>query len=757
MGRRSHRRRIAATAGHHSLAETLLAALLAALPWPAPAHADWAQSPDPLVVRATPADGVAQRQNPPTFTWARYPGGAARYDIRIQPRDGPASGATADRNWYLPTRALAPGNYTWRVRAAGTNDWSDPRAFSIDAGSTTFEVPDNATLRARILARPRPRALAPSFTPYASWSPARKQDLEPYLSRLANEVRLQTGTLPDLADARWPLPITSPLTAAMAAQQSEIAHRIDEASRQLEAAAILWRLKKDTAALQEAFKRGDQLAALDPQGPTSYAHQDQATRQIALALVKATDLLAADLGRQRKVQWLNVVRVRAGEMFANLTQDGGRLDQHPFDSHGATLQGYLALVSTLALGDLPEAQKWFDFSLRAHAGKPEPWSGPEGGYANGTAYAEYTAGYFIALWDPILQATGVNMYLKPWTAGFLDFLIEFVPPGAPVHAFGDGSETRPDLRVLRAFARRMASPQAAWYASRLDATEDALAVLEAPYPMPVTATRRGIAPSNSAWFPSIGWVAVHSDIGASQDTAFYFKSSPYGSFNHSHGDQNGLLLNVAGRPLLVKAGWYDWYGSPLWSDWYRQTRAQNAITFDGGKGQRIDGYREQLQRNGRITAFAARPGYDYAEGDATPAYGGQLTRARRQVVYLHHAGAIVVRDTLAAKAPHTYEFNVHAPSVMKLESGSSVKIAAGGQAVCLRDLNGNAPFARWSGPPPKKGVTEDHGAFYLNNDGAAPAEFMVLLDIGCKRPRARVERTRGPPTVTVAGQRFSFD
>jgi len=725
--------------------------------WPSSARADWAQSSDPLMVRTRPAGGEVQLQNPPSFTWAPHPGGAARYEIQIAPEDGDPAGATVERNWYLPARALAPGRYTWRVRPVGSDDWSAPRAFSITAKSTTFEVPDNATLRARILARARPRSLPPSFTPYASWGVGKKADLEPYLSRLVNEVKLQTGALPDLADALWPVVIKSPLTAAMAAQQTEIAHRIDEAARQLEAAAILWRLKQDPVYLKEAFKRGDQLAALSPAGPTSYANQDQATRQIALSLVQAIDVLDGDVDAGRKSRWLQVANVRACAMFSDLAAGGGRLDQRPYDSHGSTLQGYLALLATLALGDVPEARTWFDFSFRDHASIPEPWSGQEGGYANGTAYAEYTAGYMVELWDPILQATGVNMYLKPWTVGFLDFLIEFVPPGAPTHAFGDGAETRPDMRVMRALASRMVSPQAAWYASRLTATEDALSVLEAPYPMPVSATRSKIAPSDSAWFPGIGWVAMHRDIGSSTDTAFYFKSSPFGSFNHSHGDQNGMLLNVAGQPLLVKAGWYDWYGSPLWTDWYRQTRSQNAVTFDGGKGQLVDGYREQMQRNGRITAFVAKPDYDYAEGDATAAYGGQLTLARRQVAYLHGPGAIVVRDRLSAPAPHTYEFNVHAPAVMKIESPAGVKIAAGGQSLCLRDLNGNAPFAKWSGPMPKKGVTEDHGAFYLKGEGGAVAEFLVLLDVGCKRPRVTVDDSGGRRTVRVGGQAFVFD
>jgi hypothetical protein len=542
----------------------------------------------------------------------------------------------------------------------------------------------------------------------------------------------------------------------MAAQQREIANRVDEASQQLEGAAILWRLKKDPAHLKEAFKRGDQLAALSPAGPTSYANQDQATRQIALSLVKAVDLLAGDLDAERKGRWLKMVSVRGSEMFKDLAADGGRLDQHPFDSHGNTLLGYMALISTLALGDVPDAQKWFDFTFRDFAGAPDPWSGPEGGYANGTAYAQYAAGYMLALWDPIRQATGVNMYAKPWTEGFMNFLIAFVPPGAPVHAFGDGSETKPDFRVLRAFAKRVATPQAAWYADKLTAIEDALSVLEAPYPVPAAASGRKAKAPNAAGFRSIGWVAMHSDIGSSGDMSFYFKSSPYGSFSHSHGDQNGLLLTVAGQPLLVKAGWYDWYGSPRWTDWYHQTRSQNAITFDGGKGQAVSGYREQLQHNGSMLQFTPGPEYDYAEGDATPAYGGQLTQARRQVVYLRGADAIVVRDKLSAPAPHTYEFNVHAPSVMKVESPSSVKIAAGGQSVCLRDLNGNAPFAKWNGPSPKKGVTEDHGAFYLKADGGAVAEFLVLLDVGCKRPRVTVDQSGKRRRVKVGGQVFEF-
>jgi hypothetical protein len=721
------------------------------------ARADWAQSTDPLVVQPAPANGQVQAQNPPGFAWARYATGPASYEIEITPAGGAAIKAVVDRNWYLPTKALPLGNYTWRVRPANSSDWSTPRSFSITSKSAVFEVPDNATLRARISAKPRPRSLPATTTPFSTWNTAKKAELEPYLSRLTNEVKLQMGALPDLSDARWPIAITSPLTAQMASQQTDVRNKINEATRQMEAAALMWRMRKEQIYLNEAIKRGDQLASLTPTGPTSYANQDQATRQIALSLIKTIDLLPGDLDAARRNRWLDIVRVRTTEMFNNLAGDNGRMDQYPFDSHGNTLMIFMALISSLALDDIPDAQKWFDFSFRAYVNTPSPWAGPEGGYANGTAYAEYAAGYMVALWDSINQATGVNMYAKPWTLGFLDFAMMLTPPGAKVHAFGDGSETKPDPRVFRAFSQRMVNPRANWYQSKLSGLEDGMAVLEAPYPMPIAGNTVFSPPSNEAYYPSTGWVAIHSDIGNTNRTSFYFKSSPYGSFNHSHGDQNGLLLSVAGQPLLVKAGWYDWYGSPQWTDWYHQTKSQNAITFDGGKGQLVDGYREQLQRNGKITGWAVNANYDYSEGDATPAYGGQLTMAKRQIWYLKAQDAMLVRDKLSAVVPHTYEFNIHAPAAITVESPSSVKITAGGQSVCLRDLNGNAPFATWTGPAPKAGVTESHGAFYLKNDGKSVGEFLVLMDVGCKRPTVKVAASGTGRAVSVGTQTITIN
>jgi hypothetical protein len=52
---------------------------------------------------------------------------------------------------------------------------------------------------------------------------------------------------------------------------------------------------------------------------------------------------------------------------------------------------------------------------------------------------------------------------------------------------------------------------------------------------------------------------------------------------------------------------------------------------------------------------------------------------------------------------------------------------------------------------------EDHGAFYLANDGKSTAEFLILLDVGCKRPTVTTATSGSVRTVTVGGQSVTLN
>ncbi|HXA46719.1 MAG TPA: DUF4962 domain-containing protein, partial [Burkholderiaceae bacterium] len=508
-------------------------------------HAEWAESSDPLVVKTLPSNAQRQVQNPPSFSWSRHPSGPASYVVEIQGGAATTS-VTVNRNWYLPVHALAVGQYSWRVRPSTSTDWSTSRKFVIDANSDKFEVPDSANLRAYVINRARPRGLPSNFPLASAWSPEMKAERSVALTRLSNDVLRIAGSEPPIVDTTWSHNTVGVMSSANDAQNSDIRKHVNIVGRQLEAASLLYQLTADSRFLDEAFTRGNQLAKLNPSGPTSYAAQDQANRQIALSLMKAVDFLGAHLVGERRKAWLNSVSTRTHDIYNDLSGNDGRMDQFPFDSHGETNLGFLSLISTLALGDIPDATDWFDFSFRAYANSIYPWSGPEGGFANGTAYAQYTADYALQIWQPLREATGVNLFGKPWSKGFLQYFMQFLPPGAQSHVFGDQHEIAPDPRLLKAFASRFSLPTAAWYVKNLGGDEDPMSLLPARFPLAVAGVEAS-TPPNSGFFSSIGWVAMHSDIGDRAQTSLYVKSSPFGSFNHSHGDQNGIVLSSGGR------------------------------------------------------------------------------------------------------------------------------------------------------------------------------------------------------------------
>jgi len=411
------------------------------------------------------------------------------------------------------------------------------------------------------------------------------------------------------------------------------------------------------------------------------------------------------------------------------------------------------LIAAMTVGDLPAADKWFDFAVRPYINSVFVWSGAEGGYFPGSAYATYQAAYSVQLWVPLKEATGVDLFQKPWSIGFSKMLMEFIPPGAPGLVFGDAHEDPFDYGGMKSFANRTATPESAWYARTVSGPEDQIQLLSSEYPLPATALAP-TPPANAALFPSIGWVAMHSDITNLKRTSLYFKSSPYGSYNHAHGDQNALVLDSGGVRLLGEAGYQDYYYSPLVISWYRTTRAHNAITYDGGVGQLIGG-RENLTRNGKITAFSTSSTMDYTEGDATVSYGPNITSAIRKVWYLRTNNVFVVQDKITAPAAHKFEWNMHTIVPILPDGTGKAKIVNGASSVCLTSLSPDSTLLQTVAGPSRPRVTEAHAAF-VKNAALTSAEFLVLMDVGCKRPAVSVVPTAGGRTLTVNGQSITL-
>lgn len=704
------------------------------------AHADWVISNEPLVVKVSPENDAIVMQNPPRFSWSRSATAVSAYEVSIRHSSGKVLSLKTTRNWLLPSTTFAAGEYTWRVRAMATGAlWSAERHFVLSPAALNFVVPEDATLIAHLHAKKHPRSLPINSGEESAWRSAVVSRRQAHLDRLEHTV-LSNIPKSVLVDSDMAFVARAISGTAWAASLTSIRQRVDAECRQLRASSLLWRLTQNKKYLDEARRRGNAIAALDHGGATSYENQDQATRNIAWSLTLALDYLATDLPITERNIWLTNIKVRANAIRADLVGTGWRLEQQPFDSHGSTNIGYLTAIATLLVGDIPEAEQWFKDSFRMYAQYISPWGGEDGGFANGTAYAEYTTDTMIQLWDPIHAATGVNFFNKPWSQGLMRYFVNFVPPGSSSHLFGDEAEFKP-TPLIKSYVTRIPDPLAAWYAKNLVGDEDSLTLLAAPLPLPVESVN-AVAPTANAYFvPSIGWVAMHSALADRSRNSVYFKSSGFGSFNHSHGDQNSFVLVSKGRPILVDSGQSDWYGSPHWSQWYRQTAAHNAITYDGGKGQVVEGEAaNNMLAKGSITLFNTGADLDVTEGDAKAAYGGVLSKAIRRLWYVRDLDVLVVWDRLQGPQAHIYEWNMHSPVKFEQTSTDRYKLVSDGKSVCINTLwPMQTRFTQTSGYKVQPQISKMNSVWHARIESKSKTleeEFLHVISIGCNMENA---------------------
>ncbi|MGO9445965.1 MAG: heparinase II/III family protein [Thiobacillaceae bacterium] len=528
-------------------------------------------------------------------------------------------------------------------------------------------------------------------------------------------------------------------------------------------AAITWLATGDNRALAEAKRRANNLASWDAHGATGFTENDQAGLSVAWTLALAYDWLHSELSETERDRIATSIRRRMVDILGNGPyglEDGRKLDASPYDSHGAVAMARVSAICTIMLGADPVFDRCFSDILPRYVSRPVPWGVDDGGYANGTSYGQWDVTYtHLIVWELLKYAIGVDLTQTPWANGYGTFITYFLPPGTPSGMFGDGAEQYwPNVWATQAnaYAALIPSPLVEWSArEQLGEDISQLALLLAPaidwskVPMQIPA-----GTPNAVLIPSIGWVAMHSDLSDRARTSIYFKSSPYGSFNHSHADQNSFVVNAQGQRLAIDSGYYDYYNSPHWTNWYKRTLAHNAITFDGGQGQMHD----TMAAKGKISQFEASSAYDMVTGDATQAYGGALTHAVRSMIYVRPS-TLLVFDSLASDKPRTWEWNIHALKSMHVNDDRSIEIEQQGVHLCVDVLSGPVmtftQTDQFTPPPSGSYPNQWHGAF-KSKDPSKVMHMLTMLSVDCEHPPVGINKQRGNLEVSLGRYRFLF-
>ncbi|MDI4643731.1 DUF4962 domain-containing protein [Cohnella hashimotonis] len=621
-----------------------------------------------------PADALVTTQNPPDFDWPFVPG-ADRYRLELARNaamDGGAIEAAEPAiNFYNFAQALDEGIWFWRVRfhtpEAGWSAWSEVRRFRIAEGSVAFPVPPIDELLAR-METGHPRV----------WTNPR--ELEAFRERRLHGVaktvfeNVRESVLARLGDPLPPDPTFPYMDRSISSVSPEWVKALqdlrkyaDTALDHLLQAAFVYLITGDREIGEHAKAHLLNFASWDPEAATRFDINDQVHRAVAYRSTIAYDWLYDLLSPEERQAVQDMVRTRIAVLIEHYL-DRQPIYQYPFDSHGWTIAGYIGLMGTIMLHDIPEAEAWVRRAVPAFINLLPPWGGEDGSWSQGTGYWQWSSGSNKELMDVLLSAGAIDAYAKAFSRHEGLYPIYMFPHGSPTGVFGNDSHYLPDwpsISLLNRLAQVYGDPRMQWAAEAIG--ERTVSGLQDYF-----YGDEGIAPRPPAdlpkakWFPTTGLVAMHSDLADPERISLYFKSSPYGSYSHSQADQNGFIIHAFGETLALKSGYYDYYNSVHHRGYTKRTYSANAITFDGRQGQPIDDF----DAKGRMLGFATHPAFDAATGDAVAAYrGGELARALRHIVYIKPSVFVVI-DDLAASDPDgvSFEWNLHADERLTLES-----------------------------------------------------------------------------------------
>jgi hypothetical protein len=466
-----------------------------------------------------------------------------------------------------------------------------------------------------------------------------------------------------------------------------------------EAATVIWLVTGEPAYLAKAKEFLLAGCRWSNDGATRIDYNDEAHFRLWRKLPLVYDQIRDQLTPEEKQEVLDSFRRRGGDSFALVkkkTQDVKRNSiEEDAASHAIRFMSMTGLAGLALRDDLPEAKEWQEYAESFYRNQFPPWGGDDGGWGEGNAY--WRGNLEHARFQDALCALGsAEAYANPFWRQTGYFPVYFVQPYKHT-AFGDTPNAgkfnlEPIVaQTVERLARRFQDGYLRTYAGLQNKEERSLEsqglyFSDERYPSGFEyvlrdfATRKEVLPEGknlaelpgARWFRDVGWVAMHSALGQpDKDIMLSFKSSPYGSYSHSHADQNSFILNAWGENLLINSGYREYHRSPHHKAFTQQTLSKNAVLIDG-KGQKP----QVRNAPGKILGMEAGDRIVWTAGDATDAYNSMqekpiVQEARRDVLMVDRR-YFVTRDLVRLTEPKPVSLLLHAESPFELKNGAAV-------------------------------------------------------------------------------------
>lgn len=733
--------------------------------------------------RLEPRDCAIVNISTPVFSWKQTSDRdlSQPWTFKLRNSSGGmvASRSSAAPRLVLAGTALTPGKYTWTVSyrsKSGKTVVSAERRFSVSTSSVGITVPSAASIANIAISKPHPRAL-PAGASFASIlasavSGEYSASIAAYLNAAAT-YRAEAPPAPPADLTRADFPSDSDYNRWL----SDLRKLAKKERKAIEYLGYTSYFKSDSSYATAGVARLVQLAAWPTRGATSEATQDEANREVYVALALGLDLYAGRLTPSQTATVVAALKDRLQQVIEKLPA----LDTSPYQSHlvGSTRYLVYSLLSAAGVEGFPEAREWLERSWDAWVTTNGTW-GSDGSFANSTAYGWWNGINLAETAAAVRLITGIDVSRWPDISGYGNTMIAFTAPAIDLSSpFGDSSETTTLYRAYsvdfyRLYAAVTRVPTYEWYwratpsnvttATPFTALHYLLLGLKQPAVTPV-------APAANSWiFEDAGEVALHSNSADPNRSSLFFRSSRFGSDVHSTADNNAFVFVSKGKALFISGGYYPYYMSPHHALVGRATRYKNALTFDGGIGQAETSTAPtspgkptvSMEPRGQIVNFHDAGVWAVATGDATLAYRGQdqksyawtplLTNAVRTVAYNRSEKVAVIYDWATSATSRTWELNfqmLNSPTV----SGSTLRATNGSAQGCVNVYNAPGTFKVTKGFPiaPENGMPDQYQARYSVSRASTQLAAVTVIREDCRSVPVSVTFSATSASVAING------
>lgn len=642
-----------------------------------------------------PEDGADAVTNPPSliFWWT---GAAAHYTVEMA-RDpdftDPITVEGIDLPMYNHTETLDAGTWYWRyfyVNEEGArSEWSPVRSIEITGASIPLPVPPVAEILREMPGHPR------IYTTAA--------DLDGFRARSQRESRRAFEQLIRRADGLLdsePPEVELGLSIAMTDDPAEFVRLRDEAigPRDLGRGIAFW-LQDGTAyhatnsspgTLQNLSLNARDLAlAWLATGERRYAeaakrwllyqanfrldyHQENRAHHDTVhcypyglqRMAAVYDSIHEVLTEAEREAVLDAIEYH-GQAAHDKLRHTVRIHLRYENSHAQQDMHELLITALAVANDLPAAEQWLEFMIPQYVNRI-PYGKDDGGYSEGHYYAYKWHGIVRAALA-LRTATGIDLLSKPRFTNAPRFWLYCMSLNYWWDHFGDNfplirplSGNGNDRDGMNFLASFYGDRYAKWWADQIDSDlqfplwylSDETLPEKPPVDIP-----------QAAAFTDVGWASMYNRFWDSSSARLFFKSSPWGSHGHSHGDQNGFVIHAFGEILAIDKGYYGYYGDRYHRELTCASQSHNTILVNG-EGQPIG-----KQHSGRIDDFFDSEGFSYVVGDAAEAYDGRLDTFLRAIVFIR-PDLFIVYDQLEAPEPSTFSWQLNAFEEMELDEAA---------------------------------------------------------------------------------------